>query len=260
VEKVDDKQELAEFFGRDKPLHLYELGDLDPFFWPSTQWFGWRTNGELRAVALLYTGTDVPSLLLLERDDTRAAELLLEKLQPRLPARLHAHLSPGLPARLQGGSLTPHGRHLKMVAGAVDELLSVETESVESLQPSGADELKRFYDNSYPGNWFMPRMLETRQYFGMRAKGALVAVAGVHVYSQAYGVAALGNITTHPEHRGKGLGRLVTAKVCQSLLESVGTIGLNVRADNDHAIRCYRRLGFDVVAEYDEYTLEFPAR
>jgi ribosomal protein S18 acetylase RimI-like enzyme len=37
------------------------------------------------------------------------------------------------------------------------------------------------------------------------------------------------------------------------LLQTVDLIGLNVRADNVAAIACYRRLGFTVVAEYEEY-------
>ncbi len=55
---------------------------------------------------------------------------------------------------------------------------------------------------------------------------------------------------------GKGYGRQVTAKTCQSLLEDVCHIGLNVKADNDAAISCYRRLGFETVAPYGEYMVE----
>ena len=55
-------------------------------------------------------------------------------------------------------------------------------------------------------------MLETGKYFGIRREGILVSVAGIHVYSPEYDVAALGNITTHPDFRGQGLGRKVTAR------------------------------------------------
>jgi len=40
------------------------------------------------------------------------------------------------------------------------------------------------------------------------------------------------------------------------LLEDVCHIGLNVKADNDAAISCYRRLGFETVAPYGEYMVE----
>ncbi len=99
-------------------------------------------------------------------------------------------------------------------------------------------------------------MLETRQYFGLRVNGRLVSVAGVHVYSEQYRVAAIGNVVTHPAHRNKGYGTLVTARLCQSLLETVEHIGLNVKADNAPAMACYRRLGFEIVAPFSEFTVE----
>jgi len=71
-----------------------------------------------------------------------------------------------------------------------------------------------------------------------------------------YRVAALGNITTHPDHRGKGLGRSVTAKLCTSLCEDVDHIGLNVKMDNRLAVSLYRSLGFEVIASYGEYMVE----
>jgi predicted GNAT family acetyltransferase len=118
------------------------------------------------------------------------------------------------------------------------------------------DDLLRLYDESYPGNWFDPRMLQTRQYFGLRVNCRLVSVAGVHAYSQAYRVAAIGNVVTHPAHRNKGYAKLVTARLCQSLLEKVNHVGLNVKADNAAAIACYRGLGFEIVAPYGEFTIE----
>ena len=84
----------------------------------------------------------------------------------------------------------------------------------------------------------------------------LMSVAGVHVFSRRYRVAALGNIATHPQARGKGLARVVTAKLCQELRGEADHIGLNVKDDNAGAIACYERLGFERCAVYGEYTLE----
>jgi predicted GNAT family acetyltransferase len=118
------------------------------------------------------------------------------------------------------------------------------------------DDLVRLYDDSYPGNWFDPQMLETGQYFGVRVDGRLVSVAGVHVYSEHYRVAAVGNIVTHPAYRNRGYATLVTARLCQSLLEKIDHIGLNVKSDNAPALACYTRLGFEIVAPYGEFTIE----
>jgi len=78
-------------------------------------------------------------------------------------------------------------------------------------------------------------------------------VAGIHVYSPKYKVAALGNICTHPDFRGKGWGRAVTAKLCKSLLQEIEYIGLNVKANNKTAISLYEKLGFEIVSSYFEF-------
>ncbi len=253
---TSDKAALAQFFARDQALHIYETGDLDPFFWADTRWFGWAPDGELLSVALLFTGSAVPTLVVLERTHLDEAAALLRAIRPQLPRLFYAHLSPGLAGELGDAELHSRGPHLKMALEAPNKATAVATGGVEPLGPEDHEELRAFYQRSYPGNWFVPRMLETGQYFAARRGRSLAAVAGVHVYSPQYGVAALGNITTLPEERGKGFGRQVTARVCQSLLESVSTIGLNVHADNAVALRCYRGLGFEVVAEYEEYRVE----
>jgi predicted GNAT family acetyltransferase len=99
-------------------------------------------------------------------------------------------------------------------------------------------------------------MLETGRYVGVRRDGALVCVAGVHVWSPAWRVAALGNVATLPEARGTGLATAACARLCRMLLEDgIDTISLNVRADNAAAIRAYEKLGFAQAADYVEVVL-----
>lgn len=130
------------------------------------------------------------------------------------------------------------------------------------------NEVVQFYSEAYPGNWFDPKMLETKQFFGLyidieadkdhnnekTVERRIVAIAGIHVYSPQYRVCSLGNIATLPQYRGKGFGKLVTAALVQSLLQSgsIDVIGLNVLANNHIAIRCYESLGFRFVDHYEE--------
>ena len=81
-------------------------------------------------------------------------------------------------------------------------------------------------------------------------------MAGSHVYSQKYNVAPLGNICTHPDFRGKGWGRAVTAKLCKSLLQEIEFISLNVKVDNKKAISLYEKSGFEIVSSYFEFMVE----
>jgi ribosomal protein S18 acetylase RimI-like enzyme len=126
-----------------------------------------------------------------------------------------------------------------------------------ALSAADTEDLLALYAASYPGNWLVPRMLETGYYFGIRRGRALVSIAGVHVFSPHYKAAALGNITTRPDARGQGLATTATARLCQELLHTgIEYVGLNVKADNHGAIACYEKLGFERVTEYGEYTLQ----
>jgi ribosomal protein S18 acetylase RimI-like enzyme len=255
--EIDDPSGIEAFMRRDPGLHVYAIGDLDPFFRPRTRWFGW-TGEALEAFCLLYTGSTPPTLLALCRpDQTSAMICLLEALQPRLPSRVYGHLSPALDGCfVSNWTAQDRGRHLKMRLTDPAALHTVNTAPVIAPTAADIEALTAFYDASYPGHWFDARMLESGQYRGIREGGRWLAAAGVHVYSAAHRVAALGNIATAPAHRRQGLGRVVTAAVCQSLLASVDVIGLNVLADNGPARRCYEGLGFTYVCEYDEVLLE----
>lgn len=181
-----------------------------------------------------------------------------------LPQRFYSHLSPGLRECLSGQyDEDYHDRYWKMGLVENCKVAGIVTNDVVRLLPSNVEEIRAFYAVHYPGNWFDPRMLESLQTFGIYAsqedyQGSkqppeLIAIAGVHVFSKLYQVAALGNIAVHAAHRGKGLARRVTAALVNSLLgEEIQHIGLNVSASNTAAIACYRRLGFEKIGEYDE--------
>ena len=83
VISIHDRAELARRLRQDADLHLYELGDLDDFFWPQTTWYGTEDGN---AVVLVYGGSNPPTVLALSRPDGDAelCELVAETL-PLLP-------------------------------------------------------------------------------------------------------------------------------------------------------------------------------
>jgi ribosomal protein S18 acetylase RimI-like enzyme len=250
LSQTRDRERIEAFLRRDRELHVYEIGDLDPFFWPATTWWTAMRGDAIAAIALLYRGSAIPTLLVLERHDIDAAAWLVSRLSPLLPDPLYSHLSPGLVDAFGDRPRASKGTYLKMT---LRELADVDTSGVERLSVHDLASIDAFYARAYPDNWFDPRMLETGEYFGVRDDDALVGIAGVHVVSAQHGVAALGNIATDPAHRGRGIARRTTAAACSSLLRRVDTISLNVSAENAAAIRCYRALGFDVAATYEEW-------
>jgi predicted GNAT family acetyltransferase len=66
-------------------------------------------------------------------------------------------------------------------------------------------------------------------------------------------VAALGNIYTRRDRRGRGLAARVTSAVVNELLPmGIDIIALNVNQRNVSAIKVYGRLGFACYAEFIE--------
>lgn len=253
---LHDKKEIERFFRKDVYLHIYSIGDLDNFFWPYTTWYGSKHSGNIDAIALMYVGLSLPTLLALSNEYDVMAELLTS-IQHLLPNRFYAHLSPGLETVLDAThDLESHGEHYKMAL--IDKTLTSwkDCSGVDRLSMKDLTAIQLLYKESYPGNWFDPRMLETDQYFGIMEENRLVSIAGIHVYSPQYKVAALGNIATLPTHRSKGYGKRVTARLCQSLIDEGIDIGLNVKTDNNTAISCYKRIGFEIVASYGEFMVQ----
>ena len=261
---LHDRDKIEAFLRRRIFLNIYQLGDLDDYFWPHTTWYALTGNAEIKAIALIYSGLNVPTLLAMAGDDEELSlvEGLLSSIKHLLPRKFYSHLGVGLADTLSGEyCMDSHGKHLKMALTNTSRLDQFDTSDVVALPAANAGELLDFYTASYPGHGFEPSMLldaemqglETGQYCGIRGDHGLICVAGVHVYSREYGVAALGNIATHPAYRRKGHAAMTIAALCKKLLKTVQHIGLNVKAENHAAIACYQKLGFETVGTYEEY-------
>jgi GNAT superfamily N-acetyltransferase len=92
-------------------------------------------------------------------------------------------------------------------------------------------------------DFFFPSMVADGVFHGIYEGTTLVAAAGTHLVAREEGAAAIGNVYTRRDRRGRGLGRVVMNAVLAELA-GVETVGLNVRADNDAALHLYDSLGF----------------
>ncbi len=256
VVELRDRELIAEFCRRRPAVHAYSLGDLDDFFWPHTRWLGWESAGRLEQLVLVYDEPEIPVLLALAEEPAGSMAELLGAAADELPAEVYAHLTPELlPALADYRPTAPSAEHRKL--GLVDpSRLDAYADGAAPLGPDDLEEVLAFYARAYPGTWFEPRMLETRRYVGIRDEAGLACVAGVHVWSPEWRVAALGNVATLPEARGRGLATAACADLCRMLLDDgIDTISLNVRADNAAAIAAYEKLGFAQAADYVEVPL-----
>lgn len=248
---LHDANVIEAFLRRDARLHLYELGDLDDFFFRHTTWWGVEERGQLAGVALLYGATELPVLVAL--GDVPIVREMLGKLTPLLPRRFYAHLTPGTSDVLAPWRREARGLHDRMILTDRTYLDEVDSNEAVPLGPRDAHDLEAFYASAYPSHWFDPRMLATGAYRGVRRNGQIVSAAGVHVLSRTRRVAAIGNVATNPAHRGRGLARVVCAALCRALIaEDIALIGLNVLASEASTIRLYEALGFTRAASYEE--------
>lgn len=261
VERIHDRDRIERFLRRDPGLHLYSLADLDDAFWPRTRWHAAIEGDEISALFMLFHGLEPSVLIALQSRVDEIGSALLRSIAPDLPDTLYAHLSPGLEdAASAAFELESHGEHQKMSLCEPAALDGLDLSDVAQLRVSDLDELRAFYaplrEGGAEGEYALePYMLATGHYYAIRDASGLASVGGVHVWSARYGVAAIGNVATRPDARGRGHARRVTARICRSLMPHVPEIGLNVQVGNLPAVRCYERLGFRRVAEYREATL-----
>jgi GNAT superfamily N-acetyltransferase len=251
IEEVHDPAALAELYGRHPEVHPYGLADLEEPYWSRSTWY---RSGDA-VVAVLDLGSEEPVLYAIAADpEGEAATLdLLEGLAPDLPDHFVVTGPLGLAERL-APSFTADWviPHVKMHLPDVERLPPPD-DRVEWLDRSAEPhvvELRSHGDDA--SAFFVPALLDTGWYTGIRDGDGLAAVAGVHVFSERYGVAALGNVLTHPRHRRRGLARALVATVSRRLLDAVPTVGLNVGTANTAARALYEDLGFVPVVTYEE--------
>jgi RimJ/RimL family protein N-acetyltransferase len=231
-------------------LHAYELGDLDPREAAHCEWLA---TDAVDAVALIYRGLSVPTLIALTEGDPAALCRLIESAAGALPAEFYAHLSAGIePVLAARHELALLGENRKM-ALVTPPGAGSEDPAIIQLGPEHAAQAVRFYAEAYPASYFEPINLERGPYLAVFDDRGIAAIAGVHVYSPVERVASLGNIATRGDARSRGHARRVTAALCRRLRDEIDIIGLNVRADNAAAIACYRAVGFEERHAYKEW-------
>jgi len=251
-----DKVELLRHFRKDPVLFSYHIGDLDDFQFEHCQWAAaYEGSSRIRDVILVYTGLATPSVQAFGVSGL-TDDLVVEMLD-LLPNKFYCHFQRHTGDMLVGQyNEQPLGTHLKMKLESFKPVNTCCHASIICLNSAHERQLCALYDTAYPGNYFDARMLATGKYLGILEDGELRAVSGVHVCSDEYGIAVLGNIATHPSHRGKGLATALTSKLVAGLVEEGKLICLNVKNDNLPAIHCYEKLGFKRVHEYQEALFE----
>ncbi len=238
VETLTNKEQILAFLQQDRLYAAYAIGDLEPSLFAQCQWFGAEDDGKMQSLALFFTGLNPPALFTMGDTDGLAA-ILASALQPKR------------------AYFTCRAEHLPVVEAfyaldEVEEMFRMTISPADFYSASGPtikldlshlDALHRLYRLG-GGDAFAPYQLRDGVYYGVEADGHLVSTAGTHLIAPTFGVAAVGNIFTHPNHRRRGYGTACTSQVVQELLARDLDVVLNVNRENTEAIGIYERLGF----------------
>jgi ribosomal protein S18 acetylase RimI-like enzyme len=241
-----DRDLLLELLGRDRLFAAYAIADMDPLEFAKTRWGIALDAGRPVAVVMEYRGIS-PQPLFVMGDPDGVATVLRDIIRTRIA---YLAVKPQLvPAVARHYRLDPPGQMVRM---AVDRgtFRPVVGDAVR-LDAADTRHLNRLYELGLT-SWLPTEAVASGVYYGVRRGTRLIAAAGTHVISPTYGIAAVGNVYTHRDHRGQGLAKVVTSAVTAELLRTVDDVVLNVRLDNPPALAAYRAIGYREHTRFEE--------
>lgn len=278
---------IAGLLAVDPVWSAYALADLQPEMAPYCRWLV-HTNGASNAVVLVFDGLETPALF--TEGDPAALETMLAGAD--LPARVYLTVReehvPVIARRYDHHDR----RHMwRMVLGGargegrVAQGISFDAEGEEEkaqavgssllceplpLRASASEILHRVrrltvadvplvrvllaHGGPFAPDAFAEYQVKQGVFFGVEdGAGGLAAVGGTHIVDYASGVAAIGNMYTRPDCRGRGYaGAILGAIVAEVRANGATTIVLNVDHRNTGARRLYEQHGFTVHCPYIE--------
>ncbi len=238
--QLRDVTAIRTILAADPAWSIYALGDLAPGFVERSEWFCPPDGAQ--ALALLFRGFDTPVLFAMGEADGVAA--MLDEIGRESVVYLHVRpeIVPVLARRYQITELKEMCRmvldwetHRPAACDGVVRLSAADLGDLERLYADGRE-------SGEAPDFFFPPMLDDGVFFGVREGRELVAAAGTHLVAPGEGVAAVGNVYTCRDRRGRGLAAKTTGAVVNELAGL--TVALNVSRKNETAIRVYERLGF----------------
>lgn len=264
VTLTTDKREIYAFVQRDPVYAAYAIGDLEDAMFADTAWYLVEANGAARGLALLYSGLEPPILLTMGEPEAVAAALATMPLPERIYMAAQCEHLPAI-ERVYDFSADRIRRMVRMnvTAETFRAAMSGQDLPAHSVRRLGFDDLPAIealyrHGGAYAPDAFHPRQVADGVFYGVLAPGSawpreeLLAVAGTHLIAPNWGVAAVGNVFTHPAWRGQGLARHVTSAVTQELLARGLLVVLNVDQGNAAAIHIYESLGYRTHCPYVE--------
>lgn len=155
----------------------------------------------------------------------------------------------------------PRGLEVVTAAPAVQMLAAQPGEPCRDtrIAPLGWDDAEAMLglaELTRPGP-FSLKALSLGGFWGIKAGSTLIAMAGERMKLPGY--TELSGVCTHPDHRGKGLGRLLSRHVMQVICDRGEKPFLHAYASNAAAIALYESIGFHIRSAMHVAMLRRPA-
>jgi RimJ/RimL family protein N-acetyltransferase len=243
VEKVreSNKERFTKQVESDVIKHVFAFYDIqrDP---EHTTIHAAFENSDLRGYILLYTATDVPSVIL--ECGEKIAEALIAY-APKSPFVFHTspNLLPIVKKKFPDAKsyienwMLARKENVKFISSKLVRRLRTRkdaamfAELVLNRKDRPKRNLKRYVD------WITKMPI-----YGVFKEDELVSYAGSFI--QTPQIWMIGGVYTDPVHRNKGYALLATSAVTQEALKKAEIAALFVRSDNYAAIRVYEKIGF----------------
>ena len=249
VRALTDRTHIQSILEHDRVWSAYALGDLDDGMFEQCDWFAADDS-----LVLIFKGLGFVPLVTVGGSAGITAILSSALTLPEVFLNQRREHLPAVEQFYQCDDQHWMWRmDLREFAPAPSTALFSRSECLIRLGMDRLDDLRVLYATDNGADAFAPYQLATGYFFGVEQDGRLVSAAGVHLASHAYRVGAVGNVFTHPAHRGRGHAAACTSAVTRALrADGMDTIILNVEQRNTTAIRVYERLGFAKYCEFVE--------
>jgi len=173
------------------------------------------------------------------RDDSRAA---LERLSALIGPGQQAYVLQASPIALPPGLVAVKKAFGVQMVDTGGELPQAPDDGIARLTAADGEDMLALATLTEPGP-FLARTHAMGQFVGVRIAGRLAAMAGERLRFPGY--TEVSGVCTHPDFRGRGLARHLSAAVMRSVRKRGDIPFLHAWKTNTTAIRLYENLGFE---------------
>ena len=248
IEEINEKNQplIIASLKSDIIKHVFAYYDIqnDP---QHTTTYAAFENGNLQGYILIYTATDVPSVIL--ECETLLAGRLLEHAPP---GNFIVHAPPNILPAIE--KKFPDAKHYleDWMLVKKNEARFSKSELVRRLCTE--EDAQKLADLLLSRKDRPPGMLKKyadwiskMPIYGLFREDQLVSYAGSFI--QLPQVWLIGGVYTQSEHRNRGYATLVTSAITEEALKTAEATALFARSDNYPAIRVYERIGYRKIGE-----------